>query len=333
MERAAIRITDVFLRDGLQAVGRSAAARSFDTARKVRVLESLVAAGVPEIEVTGFVRPGVIPILADAEAVAEQAARFQGRVVLRALVPNLKGAERAVRANIRKLSALLAVSPTYQRLNSRMTVAEGLEGVRAIVRLAAGEGITVAAALAIAFICPYEGVVPEARLRELVERLVEMGITEICLADSVGLAWPSLVKERIHAVRALAPQVTLALHLHNLAGMGVANAYAALEAGVVNFDGSVGGVGAGIAMPAESLALGNVATEDLNYLFRGCGLATGIDQGAIATLGRSILALVGGGGSHAAHFRSLEAFLTQSRKRLPQLEAAPPAGSGREGPR
>ncbi len=323
-----VRITDVFLRDGLQAVGRLPSAAAFGTQTKLDLFRDLVAAGVPEIEVTSFVRPDVIPILADAEAVTAAALAESGDVVLRALVPNLKGAERALNTGIRKVAALLAVSPTYQRLNSRMSVEAGLDGIRDIVKRAAPDGVAVAASLAISFICPYEGVIPEPRILEMVGRLVEMGVSEISLADSVGLAWPDLVKERLEAVRCAAPQVIFGLHLHNLGGVALANAFAALEVGVRNFDGAIGGVGSGIAMPVESLDLGNVATEDLNYMFTQGGFTTGIDQAAISELGARAKMMAGGGGSHAAHFQSLDRFLAQSRQALPLLENAPPG----EGP-
>ncbi len=323
-----VLISDVFLRDGLQAVGQGAAFDRFPTTVKLELLGALEAAGVAEIEITGFVHPKVIPILADADELARRAMAAPRRALLRALVPNLHGAQRALDAGVPKLAALIAASPTYQLLNSNMTVDEGLANIGQIALVATSGGAKVSASIAIGFICPYEGVVPEARLLDLVAHLVDFGVDEVWLADSVGLAWPSLVRERVQAIRASYPQLTVGLHLHSLAGLALANAFAALETGVRSFDGAIGGVGSGIAMPVESLALGNVATEDLNYALSQSGIPTGIDQEAIALLGARVRALAGGGSSHAATFVSLERFLDQSRSFLPKLEADRPGGRG-----
>ena len=326
-----MRISDVFLRDGLQALGRGPAAGRFPTSVKLDILTALEAAGVPEIELTGFVHPKVIPILGDADEVARLAMAAPRRALIRALVPNYQGAARALSVGIPKLSALVAASPTYQRLNSNMSVEEGLENIERIARVAEKAGAQVAASVAISFICPYEGIIPEARLLALVGRLAQSGISEVWLADSVGLAWPGLVRDRVLALRASEPALTIGLHLHSLAGLALANAFGGLEAGVRRFDGAVGGVGAGIAMPVESLELGNVATEDLNYAFIQTGLETGIDQEAVAALGARVRGLAGGGSSHAARFGSLARFLEQSRSALPALEAHRP-GQGGGGP-
>ncbi|MHB8394312.1 MAG: beta/alpha barrel domain-containing protein [Candidatus Dormibacteria bacterium] len=328
--RSDLRISDVFLRDGLQAVGQGPAADRFPTAFKLELLEALEDAGVAEIELTGFVHPKVIPILADADELARLAMAVPRRAVIRALVPNYLGAQRALVAGIPKLAALIAASPTYQRLNSNMSVEDGLANIGQIAAAALSGGARVSASIAISFICPYEGIVPEARLLDLVDHLVDLGIEEIWLADSVGLAWPSLVRERIGALLARHPRLTLGLHLHSLAGLALANAFAGMEAGVRSFDGAIGGVGSGIAMPVESLELGNVATEDLNYAFSQSGLETGIDQEAIALLGSRVRALAGGGSSHASRFVSLDRFLEQSRAVLPKLEGARPGARGTE---
>lgn len=328
-EELAVQIVDVFLRDGLQALGRGEAAGRFPTSVKLEILTALEGAGVSEVELTGFVHPEVIPVLGDAEEVARLAMTAPRTARVRALVPNLRGAERALSVGIPKLAALVAASPTYQRLNSNMSIEEGLIDIERIAALAERAGAQVAASVAISFICPYEGLVPEARLLEMVSRLAQIGIREVWLADSVGLAWPALVRDRLQKLRASEPGLTFGLHLHSLAGLALANAWAAVEAGVRHFDGAVGGVGAGIAMPVESLALGNVATEDLNYLFGQTGFRTGIDQEAVAALGARVRGLAGGGSSHAAQFVSLERFLQQSRAALPALEADRPGRARR----
>lgn len=324
-----IIIADVFARDGLQTVLHESHLRTPTTEEKIAVIAALDAAGVPEIEITGFVHPRVIPSLADAEAVATAALAMPHRAILKALVPNVRGAERALAVGVPKISCLIIASETYQRLNSHMSVEDNLRQIEAITQLAAGTGTEVCVGMGTSFVCPYDGPLPEDYILRLVERFVNAGIREISLADSVGLAWPTLVERRVAAVRERWPHVTVGLHLHTLAGLAQANAWAGYQAGATIFDGSVGGIGGGIAMPVHTTNMGNVATEDLVYLFEACGVPTGIDAPALARLGRETQALIGTGNSHAASFGSLSAFLAESRTQLARLEAAPPGDSSK----
>ena len=323
-----VTIVDVFARDGLQTLVHEPELRQPTTGQKADVVAALDRAGVPEIEITGFVHPRVIPSLADAEEVAALVLARPHRARYRALVPNLRGAQRAVDAGVPKIVALIAASPTYQRLNSNMSVEENLAEIESIAELARGHGVELALGMAIGFICPYEGVMPFERIAAILERAVDLGIREVSLADSVGLAWPTLVRERCLQVKERWPDLELGLHLHTLAGLALANAWAAYGADVTRFEGAVGGIGGGIAMPVHTTSMGNVATEDLVYLFESCRVATGIDQAAIARLGNETRELIGAGGGHVGAFGTLDAFLQVNRGELERLSAAP-VGSSR----
>jgi len=323
-----VTVADVFCRDGLQALRHESGWRVPTTEEKVEVIGALDRAGVPEIEITGFAHPRVIPSLADAEAVARAVLAIPHRAVFRALVPNLRGAERALDAGVGKLVGLVVLSETYERLNANRSVREGLDELARVARRAARDGATLAVGVATAFHCPYEGLEPEAALLQLLERVAACGVTEVVLADSVGLAGPKLVRERCAAVRARFPALGLGLHLHNLGGLALACALAAAESGVDRFDGSVGGIGSGITMPVAAARIGNVATEDLVALFEGTGIATGIDAAAISQLGASVQRMLGApGGSYAAGYGTVEQVLAHGRDALPALRAAPPGAS------
>jgi hydroxymethylglutaryl-CoA lyase len=323
----ALRIAEVFTRDGLQTLLYEPGLRQPTTDEKVDFIRRVARAGVPEIEITGFVHPRVIPQLADAEAVAAAVVGRLPGTSLRALVPNYRGAERAIAAGVPKISCLVAASPTYQRLNSNMTIDENLQDIERSVELAARANTLVALGMAISFVCPYDGVVPLDSVLQIAERAVKLGIRDIHLSDSIGLAWPNLVRERCSAVLDRWPDILLGLHLHTLAGTAIANAWAGYEAGARSFDGSAAGIGGGIAMPIHTTEMGNVATEDLVYLFESSGVSTGIDLAATAANGRRAMDLVGTGGGHVTGFGTLDAFVEINRAHLAALSAAPPGQS------
>jgi hydroxymethylglutaryl-CoA lyase len=215
----------------------------------------------------------------------------------------------------------VAASPTYQRLNSNMSIEDNLRDIERIFDLGARSGTEVVLGMAISFVCPYEGLVPEP------ERAVRLGIRDISLADSIGLAWPQLVGRRCRAVLDRWSEVRLGLHLHTLAGLALANAFAGYEAGVRRFDGSAAGIGGGIAMPVHTTQMGNVATEGLVYLFESAGVSTGIDLAAAAANGRRAMELVGTGSGHVTGFGTLDRFLELNRARLVEFDMAPPGSS------
>jgi len=330
----AVHISDVWARDGLQVLVHEPTLRSPTTAEKVGVIEALDAAGVPEIQITGFAHPKVIPSLADADAVVRALTRTPHRAAFSVLVPNLFGARRAITAGVRtincKLECIIDASATYHRLNTNMSTEEGLAELAAVVRVAAAEGIAVGAGVPNSFVCPYEGVMSRERIFAIVDRIVELGITEIGLADTIGLAWPTFVRDRCAQLLERWPHVRFGLHLHTLAGLALTNAFAAYEVGVRRFDGSVGGIGGGIAMPVRTTTMANVATEDLVYLFESCGVSTGIDRRAIAEVARHARDLIGTGGGHVSAFGTVEEFLAANRERLDRMIANKPGDSHRD---
>lgn len=322
-----VTIIDVFARDGLQTLLHEPHLRTPTTDEKVAVIQQLDAAGVPEIEITGFVHPRVIPSLADAEDVAREALARPHRAIYRALVPNMRGVERALAVGMKKVSCLIVASETYNRLNSNMTVERNVQEIEKIAELGRAEGIEVAVGMGTSFICPYDGVLAEDYILGLIERFVAAGITEVSLADSVGLAWPTLVRDRLNAVRRRWPQLTIGLHLHTLAGTAIANIFTAYEAGFTHFEGSVGGIGGGIAMPVHTTNMGNVATEDLLYLFESCGVSTGISCDEVARIGRETQRMIGAGNGFTTSFGTLKSFLEMSNRELERLRSAPPGSS------
>ncbi|HZC04690.1 MAG TPA: hypothetical protein VE338_03545 [Ktedonobacterales bacterium] len=320
-------IVDVFPRDGLQTLLHEPHLRTPTTAEKIAIIERLDAAGVPEIEITGFVHPRVIPSLADADEVAREALARPHKAQYKALVPNVRGAERAMAAGVPTLVCLIIASETYSSLNSNMSVERNLQEIATIAKEGVAGGFKVAVGMGTVFVCPYEGVQSEDHILRIVERIADAGVTEMSVADSVGMAWPTLVRDRIRAIQSRFPQMRLGLHLHTLAGLALANAFAAWEVGVKSFEGSVGGIGGGIAMPVHTTSMGNVATEDLVYMFEQCGAHTGIDQLALTQIGREAQELIGAGHGFTTTFGTMENFLRITNHELDRMRAAPPGDS------
>ncbi len=267
MER--IYITDVAPRDGLQnqqvPVG---------TAAKLELITRLAAAGVDSVEVTSFVSPKAVPQMADAGDLLPQ---VQARLpALRAsvLVPNLKGLERAHAAGAREIAVVLSATETMNRKNINMGLAEATEVSEQTLRAAQALGLRTRAYVAVAFDCPFEGETPLATVVDLSARMAAAGAGEVVIADTIGAASPGMVKERLTALTSVIPAQQLAVHFHDTRGMGAANAWAALEAGIRRFDASVGGIG---GCPFAPGAAGNVASEDVAYMLARAGVETGID--------------------------------------------------------
>jgi len=274
-----IRIVEVGPRDGFQAE-----TRFIPTELKVEIIERLASAGPREIEAVSFVHPRVIPQMADA---AEVMARIERRPGVRylALVPNLKGAERALEAQADALRLVVCVTETYNRNNVGLSVAESLALFGDIVRLAEPAGVPVSAVLAVAFGCPFEGEVPESRVLDLARRFIDSGSEELGLADSAGLANPLQVRGLVRKVQIAHPKIPKWLHLHDTRSFGIANAVAAMEEGISTFDTSLGGLG---GCPIMHGATGNIATEDLAYLCQQMRITTGIDLDTVRTASRKL---------------------------------------------
>ena len=266
--KEAIHITDVAPRDGLQNQAIHLA-----TADKLRLIELLVAAGVRSIEAASFVSPKAVPQMADAaELVPQVQARFPA-LRTSVLVPNLKGLERAHAAGAQEIAVVLSASETMNRKNINMGLDQATEVSEQTLAAARALGLRTRAYVAVAFDCPFEGETPLHEVLRLAARMQAAAADEIVIADTIGSASPGQVKQRFAALRGVVPIERLAVHLHDTRGMGVANAWAALEAGVRRFDASVGGIG---GCPFAPGAAGNVATEDLVLMAERSGFSTGI---------------------------------------------------------
>jgi hydroxymethylglutaryl-CoA lyase len=268
-------IYEVAPRDGLQNE-----AAPIPTDQKIAFINRLSEAGLPAIEVTAFARPDRIPQLADAEDVLAGITRRPG-TRYSALVPNLKGFDRAGTAGLTEVAVLAAASETFSRRNVNQDIEGALAGCAAIARAASTAGVRLRAYLSTAFGCPFEGDVPEDRVIRLTRRLIELGAFEVAVSDTIGVAHPGQVRRLLDR---------LALHFHDTRGMAVANVLAALDYGIRTFDGSAGGLG---GCPFAPGASGNVATEELVYLLNGLGHSTGLVSEAVAAAVSPLGPLVG----------------------------------------
>lgn len=291
MSARQVWITDVGPRDGLQNQAGQVA-----TAGKIGLIEALARAGVRSIEGTSFVSPKAVPQMADAAEVMAGVRDLEG-VEISALVPNSRGLERAAAAGSRCVAVVLSATDTMNRRNINMSLEEALEESLQVIAAANARSLRVRAYLAVAVECPFEGRVPVQAVQRLAAALAGAGASEIVVADTIGAAAPTDITRLIGALAADIALDKLALHLHDTRGMGVANAWAGLEAGVRRFDASIGGLG---GCPFAPGASGNVATEDLALLCRQTGYDTGIDLGRLVEAGRYVESLLGraqGGGS------------------------------------
>ena len=269
---ASVKVKEVGPRDGLQAESAI-----LSTEDKLRLIDCLADAGLREIEASSFVHPEAIPPLADAEAVFAGLARRPG-VVYSAIVPNEKGAERAVEAGADEVQVFLAATESYNQNNVQMSVEESLQQATRIAEIVRGAGTPFVAVLSVAFGCPYEGPVAQERVLELSGRLIELGAEEITYGDTTGMAYPTQVRELSEAYRERYPEVPLRMHFHNTRGMGLANVLATLEVGVDRIDASVGGLG---GSPFAAGATGNISTEDLVHMLHEMGIETGVNLEAL----------------------------------------------------
>ena len=267
-----ILVSEVGPRDGLQSIKKA-----MPTEAKHRWIRALAQAGLKEIEVGSFVHPKLLPQMADAGEVVREALKIPNLTVL-ALVPNVKGAERAIAAGAHKLTVPVAASQAHSMSNVRMTCEESIEQARKICELRdaqpAGKRPQVEVGIASAFGCVLQGEVKEEWVFEVANRLAKAGVDSIGLSDSVGYANPIQIKRMFsRLIRELGPKAGGA-HLHNTRGQGLANVVAALDAGVTTFDASQGGIG---GCPYAPGATGNIVTEDLVFLLESMGHRTGID--------------------------------------------------------
>jgi hydroxymethylglutaryl-CoA lyase len=263
---ATATLREVGLRDGIQSLGAF-----ISTEHKIELLEALGETGLSRLEATSFVSPRHVPQMADADEVMTRVRRKPG-VRYEALVPNVRGAERALAARVDAVVFVTAASDAFNLKNVQMTVDASLGVAEQVCQLA---DVPVVAGIATSFGCPYSGDVAVERLLWVAERLAGMGIAEIGLADTTGMANPLQVERTVARVLdRLGDRATFSLHFHNTRGMGLANAVAGLRAGISVFDASLGGIG---GCPFAPKATGNICTEDTVHLFEEMGISTGID--------------------------------------------------------
>ncbi len=267
-----VRVVEVGPRDGLQNEKAQ-----IPTAEKVTFINLLSQAGLSMVEATSFVSPKAIPQLADAGEVMAGITRREG-VSYPVLVPNKKGMERALDVGVRAVAVFTAASESFTRHNINMTIAESFESFRPVIEMARGAGIWVRGYISTGFGCPYEGAVSPTKVLEVAQRLLELGVDELSVGDTIGVATPNQVVEVVTLLAGHMPLEKLALHFHDTRGTALANVLTALQLGVTIFDSSAGGLG---GCPYAPGAAGNLATEDLLYLLHGLGIETGIDLAKI----------------------------------------------------
>jgi hydroxymethylglutaryl-CoA lyase len=288
-----VRIREVGPRDGFQNEPEV-----IPTADKVRLIDLLARTGVRRLEVTSFVRPDVIPQLADAREVLRAIDPPEG-VSLSVLIPNERGLDHALdlRDRFHEVNVFLSASETHNRRNVNRSIEESLTGLERVLRRAREAGLRCEGVISVAFGCPYEGHVPPERVFAIARRLIDAGAEEIGFGDTTGMANPVQVSGYFPAARAaLGDDVELTAHFHNTRGQGLANVYAAYQAGVRSFESSFGELG---GCPVPKGATGNVATEDVVSMLHEMGAGTGIDLAALLDAARAAQEVLGRSlGSH-----------------------------------
>lgn len=260
-----------------------------ETADKIKLINELSQGGFSRIEAGSFVSPKAIPALRDGEAVFQGIERRPG-VVYVALVPNLKGAQRALESKADELNLVLSASQSHNKANMRMTREQSLVAFNEVVSLVRGSSVSLNGTVATTFGCPFEGRIDEDVVLRLIDAYQELGMHGITLADTTGMANPRQVFQLVKRVLSQLPASQLTLHFHNTRGLGLSNVLAAYEAGARRFDASLGGLG---GCPFAPGASGNICTEDLVNLCEEVGIDTGIDLPHLLTLSRSLPSLLG----------------------------------------
>ncbi|MGB1251104.1 MAG: hydroxymethylglutaryl-CoA lyase [Candidatus Promineifilaceae bacterium] len=281
-----VTLMEVGPRDGLQNQSQYVSVE-----QKLALIGRSIEAGVKRIQVTSFVHPRLVPQMADAEAVcAGLPALAREDVLFNGLVLNLRGLERAHAAGLNYIDTGVPASEALSQKNANSTIEEGMRRMTDILDRARVYGMRVRMGVQTAFGCVYEGAIPQARVVKLCERFLAMGIDELTIADSAGLANPRQVKHLLNEIIPMAGNTPVVLHLHDTRGMGIANLYAALECGVRYFDSAFGGLG---GCPFIKGAKGNIATEDSINMLHAMGVETGIDIKQVSAISRDLEQLFG----------------------------------------
>jgi hydroxymethylglutaryl-CoA lyase len=280
---ARVEIVEVGPRDGFQIQPAF-----IPTEDKIRIIQALIAAGVRRMEVTAFVHAKAVPQMRDA---AEVVRGIQGKnCCCFAMVPNLKGAERAIASGVRMLNLVVSISESHNRSNVRMSIQESLAGFPQVIALAAQAGVEVRASLATVFGCPFEGDMPVERVIEVGRSLVDMGCVELNLCDTTGMANPRLVARIANASLVAFPETKICMHFHNTRGAGAANLLAGIQNGIQSFEASFGGLG---GCPFAPGAWGNVCTEDIVHMLHEMGIDTGINLEGLLGAARDAQKILG----------------------------------------
>jgi hydroxymethylglutaryl-CoA lyase len=277
-------VQEVSPRDGLQIEPTWV-----ETADKIALIDQLSLAGFSRIEAGSFVSPKAIPALRDGDEVFRGIQRHAG-VIYVALIPNLKGAQRAIDAGADELNLVMSASQTHNLANMRMRCEQSLTAFADVVSFAAGSAVSLNGSIATTFGCPFEGKIDEDRVLQIVDAYLELGMKGISLADTTGMANPRQVHRLVQRVLTRIPASALTLHFHNTRGLGLSNVLAAYEAGARRFDASLGGLG---GCPFAPGASGNICTEDLVNMCEEMGIDTGIDLPHLLTMSRRLPALLG----------------------------------------
>jgi hydroxymethylglutaryl-CoA lyase len=278
-----IHFNEVVTRDGFQMEPRFV-----PTDDKVALIDALSQCGYAKIEVTSFTSPRAIPMLRDAEEVMGRIRRVPG-VEYTVLVPNLRGAERAMESRADELNLVMSVSQTHNLANLRMTREQSFAGLAEVIRVVDGR-VPVNVSLSTVFGCPMEGEVEQAEVMRWGARFADLGVRGLTLCDTTGMAHPAQVRRLVDAAQQVFAGLQLTLHFHNTRGMGLANVLAALQGGIERFDGSLGGLG---GCPYAPGASGNISSEDAVHMLDAMGYDTGIDMDRLLAVARQLPGIVG----------------------------------------
>src|SRR6266704_3354259 len=281
-----VRIVEVGPRDGLQNESIIV-----PTEKKAEFVRLLVAAGFQDIEVASFVHPKWVPQLADAQALIPQL-DTSPRVRYSALVPNMKGLERAIESGIRRIAVFTAASETFNRKNINLGIQESIDGFKPVLDRALKERISARGYVSTCFVCPYEGTIAKEKVADVTRALLDLGVDEVSIGDTIGAATPKDVENTCGYLLTQFPAGALAMHFHDTYGMAVANVYQSLRMGISIFDSSAGGLG---GCPYAPGASGNLATEDLLYLLDRLGIQSGVSLNRLRRASRFIAGELGRG--------------------------------------
>ena len=279
-----VKVTEVGPRDGFQSEKTI-----LKTEDKIDVINHLIDAGYQRIEVSSFVSPKAIPQLADAETILNKVKR-NSKSTLAALVPNAKGALRAVEAKLDEIVVFLSASESHNKKNVNRTVKESLQGFKEIADIAGKNNIPVQGDIATAFGCPFEGNVSSKKLVDISKEYKLMGFKGVTLGDTTGMATPPVVTDAINAIRDNVPDFEITLHFHNTRGVGLANVMTGLNLGISDYESCFGGMG---GCPFAPNATGNICSEDLIYLLHEMGIETGINLEQLINIAKKVETLVG----------------------------------------